>query len=163
MAEFLRDNFNHFTLVRMMWSFVYVSDDFMCLIHVKRICKSKTFHCCVKGDMYIILWFTENVMLWNLLFAIQTICQLWKYLEPLPILTFRWRRDFSKTFFGPTYNFICYLNKNNMFFYIFFFFLVIQDDEDSISELMADKDKKSRFKLEKVGQVRRWNSVQSKT
>lgn len=26
------------------------------------------------------------------------------------------------------------------------------DDEDSISELMADKDKKSRFKLEKVGQ-----------
>lgn len=122
-AEFLRDNFNHFTLVRMMWSFVNGSDDFMCLIHVKRICKSKTFHCCVKGDMYIILWFTENVMLWNLLFAIQTICQLWKYLEPLPILTFRWRRDFSKTFFGPTYNFICYLNKNNMFFYIFFFFL----------------------------------------
>lgn len=120
-AEFLRDNFNHFTLVRMMWSFVNGSDDFMCLIHVKRICKSKTFHCCVKGDMYIILWFTENVMLWNLLFAIQTICQLWKYLEPLPILTFRWRRDFSKTFFGPTYNFICYLNKNNMFFYIFFF------------------------------------------
>lgn len=40
---------------------------------------------------------------------------------------------------------------------------MIQDDEDSISELMADKDKKSRFKLEKVGQVRRWNSVQSKT
>lgn len=101
-AEFLRDNFNHFTLVRIMWSFVNGSDDFMCLIHVKRICKSKTFLWCVKGDMYIILWFTENVMLWNLLFAIQTICQLWKYLEPLPILTFCWKRDFLKTFIGPT-------------------------------------------------------------
>lgn len=30
---------------------------------------------------------------------------------------------------------------------------MLQDDEDSISELMVDKDKKSRFKLEKVGQV----------
>ena len=30
---------------------------------------------------------------------------------------------------------------------------MFQDDEDSISELMVDKDKKSRFKLEKVGQV----------
>lgn len=49
-AEFLRDNFNHFTLVRIMWSFVNGSDDFMCLIHVKRICKSKTFLWCVKGD-----------------------------------------------------------------------------------------------------------------
>lgn len=60
-AEFLRDNFNHFTLVRIMWSFVNGSDDFMCLIHVKGICKSKTFLCnfCVNGDMFIILWFTE--------------------------------------------------------------------------------------------------------
>ena len=36
---------------------------------------------------------------------------------------------------------------------IYFRFVLLQDDEDSISELMVDKDKKSRFKLEKVGQV----------
>lgn len=33
---------------------------------------------------------------------------------------------------------------------------VFQDDEDSISELMVDRDKKPRFKLEKVGQVMIW-------
>lgn len=40
-------------------------------------------------------------------------------------------------------------------------FSLIQNDEDSISELMADKDNKSRFKLEKVGQVRGQISVKS--
>lgn len=99
-AEFLRDNFNHFTLVRIMWSFVnwwlYVFNSCQTYLQIKNI----SLVC--KRRLYIILWFTENVMLWNLLFAIQTICQLWKYLEPLPILTFCWKRDFLKTFIGPT-------------------------------------------------------------
>ena len=43
------------------------------------------------------------------------------------------------------------VNCENLLIYIRF--ALFQDDEDSISELMVDKDKKSRFKLEKVGQV----------
>lgn len=45
-----------------------------------------------------------------------------------------------------------YCNDNHMYV-IMENVCVFQDDEDSISELMVDRDKKPRFKLEKVGQV----------
>lgn len=58
--------------------------------------------------------------------------------------------DLPKILYVTKIKTICFL-----LYSYWFFSSVIQDDEDSISELMADKDKKSRFKLEKVGQVRR--------